>query len=473
MSEQVRQYRSHSTIPPLFASDLENGSGSMIPGLTALPHLMAVGAADDDELAYEYGRATAVEAKAIGINWTFAPVADLNRNRFNPIVNARSISDEPKQASRLLGRVVQGMQAHGLAATAKHFPGDGEDYRNQHFVTSSNELPFEEWKQLHGAVFQSLIDQGVAAIMTGHITLPAYQQSKQDGFLLPATLSEELTTHLLKNEMRFEGVVVSDALIMGGFLGWYDRAQAEVECFRCGTDMLLFPTLGYIDALEQAIESGEVSMERLDDAVERIWKMKERFGLFESPAPQLSQLTELQQPSNKPTEPNSIAISAATRMAERSLTLLSNRAQLLPLPQSNPSMLVVPIVTKPGATELFTPLMEELAQYGVNAIWKDKLWIDELEDLAKIVDHVLFVIHNYIGHLDFATSGRGALWSALCFDRAKTIGISFGSPYYYKDYFETAGAFVNAYSPVEASQRAAVRALFGSVPFRGSSPVRL
>src|SRR5690606_16334650 len=146
--------------------------------------------------------------------------------------------------------------------------------RDQHLVTTCNSLPWEEWMATYGAIFRAIIDSGVASIMTGHITLPAYQKERMDGGYLPATLSYELTTSLLKEQLGFQGVVVSDALIMGGFSGWYEPTRAELECFKAGTDVLLWPSLDYFDNMEKAIERGEISMERLDDAVSRVWAMK-------------------------------------------------------------------------------------------------------------------------------------------------------------------------------------------------------
>jgi len=143
----------------------------------------------------------------------------------------------PDKAIRLLSRQIRGLQDNGVAATIKHFPGDGVDYRDQHLLTTSNSLPFEIWKQYHGKVFKALIDSGVAAIMPGHITLPSWQEEKIDDHFLPATLSKELLTNLLKGELGFNGVIVSDAMVMGGFRGWYDnQLEGEIQSFLAGVD---------------------------------------------------------------------------------------------------------------------------------------------------------------------------------------------------------------------------------------------
>jgi beta-N-acetylhexosaminidase len=173
VKDVIRQYKEAASIPLLFCSDMENGCGSMVKGLTPFPYLMALGAGRSEELAYEYGKATALEARSIGVNWSFSPVADLNQSRFNPITNIRAVGQDAKLVKSILGKVIAGMQDYGLVATAKHFPGDGTDYRDQHLVTTSNNLSLESWKNNHGEVFQHLIDSGLACIMTGHISLPA------------------------------------------------------------------------------------------------------------------------------------------------------------------------------------------------------------------------------------------------------------------------------------------------------------
>ena len=142
----LARYIDNAKIPILITSDFENGCGSMLKGLTPLPYMMGLGAANSEQLAYDYGKATALEARSVGANWSFSPVSDLNINKRNPLVNVRGIGDDPDHAIRLLKQVVRGMQENGMAACAKHFPGDGLDYRDQHIVTTNNDLPFSEWK---------------------------------------------------------------------------------------------------------------------------------------------------------------------------------------------------------------------------------------------------------------------------------------------------------------------------------------
>ncbi|MGE5551342.1 MAG: glycoside hydrolase family 3 protein, partial [Bacteroidota bacterium] len=318
----IRAYREASPLSLLVAADAENGCGSLAREMTTLPQLMALGATGSTELARAYGHTIALESAALGIDWSFSPVADLNLNPFNPITNVRAIGDTAEAAIPLLTAVVRGMQDGGLIATAKHFPGDGVDYRDQHLVTTANSLSMEDWRRNHGAVFTALIGAGVDAVMTGHISLPAYQSRIAEGGYLPATLSHELTTRLLKEELGFGGVVISDALDMGGFLKWYGRGRGEVECFKAGTDMLLWPSCGYIDAVEEAIASGEIPLSRLDEAVSRIRGLKERHGLLAASNRSRRELTA---------EEMLFTENTAVRVAEGSVTLLRDRRGRLPL----------------------------------------------------------------------------------------------------------------------------------------------
>ena len=178
-------YQAASKLPLLFQQDYEGGVS--LEGMTQFSNGMALGAADSPELAYAFGRSVAKQALSVGVKWVLSPVADLNMNPFNPITNVRSISDNPDKAIRILSQVIKGLQDNGVAATIKHFPGDGVDYRDQHLLTTCNSLPFDVWKQKHGKVFQTLIDDGVDCIMPGHITLPSYQKEKIDGIFPPAT----------------------------------------------------------------------------------------------------------------------------------------------------------------------------------------------------------------------------------------------------------------------------------------------
>lgn len=473
VAERIRQMNAALRVPPIICSDMENGCGTMIKGLTPFPHPMALGAAGSAELAYEYGRATALEARSIGVNWTLSPVSDLNQNRFNPVTNVRAVADDPALAIKILGPLIRGMQDHGLAATAKHFPGDGTDYRDQHLTVTRNRLSMAEWRKNHGAVFQALIDAGVYCVMTGHIALPAYQTKTADGLYLPATLSNELSTRLLKEEMGFTGPIVSDALIMGGLMRGReerDRTQQEIDSFKAGTDLMLWPTEGYIDAMEKAIESGEVPIARLEDALTRIWTMKEKLGLFNDEFAPCRPMTD---------QERQCVARVARQTADRSLTLTQDRKKQIPFSRETiKKVLIVVLTNHEEAVKEFDVLKAEFESRGMHAQLRRTCAQDPpMETIGAEYDLILYGLytmpHRPMGPLNFTGDQAWGIWWTLTAAVDKSVVVSFGSPYHFTEYFEMANVFINAYSPVPETQRAVVRALLGEIPFTGTSPVAL
>lgn len=469
--ETLAQYIDHAKIPILIASDFENGCGSMLKGLTPMPYLMGLGASDSEGIAYRYGKATALEARSVGANWSFSPVSDLNINKRNPLVNVRGIGDDSAHAVRLLKQVVRGMQENGLAACAKHFPGDGLDYRDQHIVTTNNDLSFEEWKKLSGRVFRELIDDGVYSIMAGHIALPDYQQETfANGLKLPATLSHELITNLLKREMGYQGVVVTDALEMGGFMGWYkSRRQAEIESFKAGCDMMLWPTAQYVDDMVSAVENGYISMERLDDAVSRILNMKEKLGLFQKDnhAIRLSK------------EDREFVKKTQAETAEHSVTLIRDGGGFFPMsPGKQKKIAVIPVTHYEPAFSEAELLCEEFRARGFDADYFRELISDEEnENVAKEHDLIIYALFSRpfrpIGFCDFMGGEAWKVAGCCKYGAEKTMAVSFGSPYFGNQYFERAAAYVNAYSMLAPSVKAFVRAATGEIAFGTFSPVAL
>lgn len=463
----LAQYIDNAQIPVLITSDFENGCGSMLKGLTPLPYLMSLGATNNEQLAYNYGKATALEARSVGANWSFSPVCDLNLNKRNPLINVRGISDDPTLAIRLLKQVIRGMQENGLAACAKHFPGDGLDYRDQHIVTTNNTLSLDDWWRLSGRVFQELIDDGVFSIMPGHITLPAYQQERfKNGMKLPATLSHELITNLLKKEMGYQGVVVTDALNMGGFNGWYSTKQrSQIESFKAGCDMMLWPTEDYVRNMTEAVENGYVSMERLDDAVTRILEMKERLGLFDNDNHAIT-LSDDDRLFIKKTQQD---------IAEHSITLIRDNGDFFPLkPERHCRLAVVPITHHLPALEEAKLLCQELGTKGFHVGYFEKgIKPFEIDEYDLVIYALFSRPFRPIGFLDFQSTEASKVSTYLKHGTDKSLIVSFGSPYFGNQYFERAVTYVNAYSMLSPSVKAFVRAATGEIAFTSFSPVGL
>ena len=463
----LAEYIDNADIPILITSDFENGCGSMLKGLTPLPYLMSLGAANSEKLAYDYGKATALEARSVGANWSFSPVCDLNINKRNPLVNVRGLTDDVNLAIKLLPQVIKGMQDNGLAACAKHFPGDGLDYRDQHIVTTNNTLSFDEWKKKSGKVFEEVIKSGVYSVMSGHITLPSYQKEIFDnGMKLPATLSHELIENLLKKEMGFDGVVVTDALGMGGFNGWYKTMDiSQIESFKAGCDMMLWPSENYVKNMTEAIENGYIPMSRLDDAVTRILSMKEKMGLFKKDNHAIA-LSEKDREFVKNTQKN---------VAEKSVTLMRDDADIFPLiTEKFKKIAVIPITHHIPAFDEGKLLADLLGEKGFDVQYlKDGIKKTETDGYDLILYALFSRPFRPIGFLDFHSTEAQKVAISLQTAVDKTAVVSFGSPYFMNQYFERAKTFVNAYSMLSPSVKAFVSAATGETEFSSFSPVEV
>lgn len=463
----LAEYIDNADIPILITSDFENGCGSMLKGLTPLPYLMSLGAANSEKLAYDYGKATALEARSVGANWSFSPVCDLNINKRNPLVNVRGLTDDVNLAIKLLPQVIKGMQDNGLAACAKHFPGDGLDYRDQHIVTTNNTLSFDEWKKKSGKVFEEVIKSGVYSVMSGHITLPSYQKEIfGNGMKLPATLSHELIENLLKKEMGFDGVVVTDALGMGGFNGWYKTMDiSQIESFKAGCDMMLWPSENYVKNMTEAIENGYIPMSRLDDAVTRILSMKEKMGLFKKDNHAIA-LSEKDREFVKNTQKN---------VAEKSVTLMRDDADIFPLTTEKfKKIAVIPITHHIPAFDEGKLLADLLGEKGFDVQYlKDGIKKTETDGYDLILYALFSRPFRPIGFLDFHSTEAQKVAISLQTAVDKTAVVSFGSPYFMNQYFERAKTFVNAYSMLSPSVKAFVSAATGETEFSSFSPVEV
>ncbi len=476
LRQSVREYQSASRLPLIFQEDYEVGID--MPGMTPFPREMALGAADSPELAYRYGRDLARECRSLGVSWVLHPVADLNLNPLNPLTNVRSIGDDPDRAIALLSAQIKGLQDNGVAATIKHFPGDGVDSRDQHLLTTCNSLAMADWQRLHGRVFRTLIKGGAACVMPGHITLPAYQKTRLNGFFPPATLSKELLTDLLKGELGFPGVIVSDAMTMGGFRGWYDnQLEGEIQSFLAGVDMLLWPSYQFMDEVERRILDGRIPMARLDDAASRVWAMKGRFGLLEPECQLFREIssTERQQ-----------AAETARMVCEKAVTLLRDRHQALPLdPAKDQKILVVGVtpLSRKGGTKALDQLRSfahqlESAGFSVdfqhNILYETQGWqADSVAAYDRIIVALSRVPHEPFGPLQLYDDEAQSAWAINALPKAKIIVVSFGSPYLCDEYFERVDTCLNAYDNSPLMHQAVVDALTGRIICAGSSPVRL
>ncbi len=302
----------------LITSDFENGPGNMISGAVRFPALMALSKCGDESLAYEMGLQTGKKARSVGYQWTFSPCVDILGNRRSPIVSIRTTGEDAETVLRYSGAYMKGLMDGGLYVTLKHFPGDGYSDHDQHLCTTENPLSREEWDKSFGMVYRTLINEGAQAIMPGHIALPAYDElDESTGLYPPASISKNLLTGLLREQLGFEGIIVSDATNMSGFCGYTNLYRASALFLEAGGDCLLFMkgTEEYLAGMKKQLANGTLTMETLKDRAYRMMCFTESYFENEIPA-----------------EGDDKALAACCeQITRRSVELLRDKVHLLPM----------------------------------------------------------------------------------------------------------------------------------------------
>ena len=456
ITRAIKRANANLKIPPIICADTEFGCGYMFPDgrYSDFPWLMTLGATADEELSYDFGKYTAIPAREIGVNLSLGPVADLNVNFLNPVVNTRAIGDDAELVEKMLVSMVKGMQEYGMGATAKHFPGDGVDYRDQHFVLTSNNLSVEEWKATFGKVYKGLIDNGLLCVMAGHLSFPAYQKERIDEIAPPATLSRELITDLLKGELGFKYAVMSDALCMNAFRTTYcNQQKSELECFKAGVDLLLWPSKEYPEELYNAIKNGEIEESRLDDAVERILLLKYELGLFGD--------------KEFKTDVMDGVFDIGRRTAESGMTLIRDRKNLLPC-DNKKNIAVIAITEYEEEFESLNTFKTELASCGANV----DLYNGECSGDASQYDLVVYCTfcrqHKPIGFMQINPP-----WQTGTLTKENEIIVAFGSPYLINSNFPTINTALAVYSDSKECQIAAAKGILGKLEFNGKLPIKM
>jgi beta-N-acetylhexosaminidase len=472
----------HACVPLLVASNMEAGAGERLAGAYSIPHLrpqgggtffppvMAFGAIGDEALAAELGRITAVEARAVGVHVTFSPDMDVNSNPANPIINTRSFGEDPALVARLGAAYIRGARAAGLMTTAKHFPGHGDTATDSHL-----ELPVLTGDRARlNAVelppFRAAVEAGVDAVMSAHIAARAIEGPAAP----PATLSRHFMTHMLRDELHFEGIVITDALDMAGVTKHFGDAEAPVRALEAGADLLVKPmdVDQTLDAIVAAVKKGRLTEARLDRSVRRILEAKARVGLRTGALVDLNVVEER------------VGIADHQRVAEeaarRSITLLRDDRAIVPLP---PSARHVLSVTYAEAVDLIAghELNAALAAGGRNVAAvrvDDRTTPGEWEKLAAraaaadvVVASAYVAPRELVGSVAAGT-GFAAFVRRLGAERRPAIVVSFGSPYLLSS-FPDVPAYLLAWSRIEVCQRAAANALLGRAAITGRLPVSL
>ncbi len=340
--DQNQILQSHSKIPLLIAANTEAGGNGACTDGTEIGKEVKIGATNDPKYAYEMGRISGIEASAIGCNWSFAPIVDIMYNWRNPIISSRSFANDPDLVLEMSLAYMRGIQESGIAPAAKHFPGDGVDERDQHLSYSINHLSCEEWDATYGKVYKGLIEAGLPSIMAGHIHQPAYSRYFNQELIgkhtLPATLSKELLTDLLRKKLGFNGLIVTDASHMLGMTSSMKRADILPTAIAAGCDLFLFfndPEEDF-QYMMDGYRSGVITEERLQEALMRILGLKAALGLHKKTQflePKKHALAKIGLPESK---------LMFKEIANEAITLVKEENDVLPMqPKKYPRVLLV------------------------------------------------------------------------------------------------------------------------------------
>lgn len=467
----VNDLQSRARTPLLISQDMEWGAGMRIEHTTTLPRTMALGATRDEKLAYYAGYVTAEEARALGTHQVFAPVADINNNPNNPIINVRSFGEKPDLVARMASAFARGVQDAGAISTAKHFPGHGDTTTDSHAALPILPFGMDRLETVELVPFRALVDQGVMSIMTGHLAFPRVEPDPN----VPATLSRRVMTEILRHELGFNGLIVTDALDMAGVTAHYSTGDAALRALEAGADMLLLSEDPYAAraAILEAVRTGRLTEERIDKSVMRILRAKAWARLGENP------LVDLMTLRQKVANEDHLAVSHT--IAQQSLTLLRNENDLLPLHDEG-NFLVVTLSdgADPDAGRYFaTQLRQQAPRARIQTrLLDDRSHAEEYEAVlaeasqydAVIVPAFVYV-RSWTGRINLAEKNLRFL-SDLARGATPVTLISFGNPYIVVG-VEQPSVYLAAYSASEASQAAAAEALTGKTGIGGRLPITI
>ncbi len=470
-------------VPLLVASDFEYGPGTRLGGIYALPYLlslgggtmfppaMAFGAIGDERYTYELGRITGAEARAVGVHLNFGPVLDVNSNPENPIINTRAFGEDPELVARLGTAFIRGARAAGLMTTAKHYPGHGDTHVDSHIDLPRTDATRERLDTLELVPFERAVGVGVDAIMTAHIAAPRILGP--DG--PPATLSPYFLDGLLRSELGFEGLIVTDAIRMGAIVSRYGTAEAAVQALEAGADIILMPidVAETMDAVSAAVRDGRLAEERVDAAVRRLLEVKARAGLHKGRLVDSEALSEVVGKREH--------VAFADSVAELSITLPRDHEGIVPLAASEVGRVLSVIFARrndPVAGRAFNGIIAGAAD-SLEAVWVDygthPATYDSLAVRADSADLVLVSVYvsPSAGEGTVAVPESFAVFvGGLVSAGHRTAVLSFGNPYLLSD-FPDVGTYLIAWGGREVSQRAAARALLGEAAITGALPISL
>ena len=463
-----------SKVPLWITADFEGGVGLRYIGATRLPRAMAMGATANPDLAYQAGRITAEEARALGVQVNFYPVVDVNNNARNPIINIRSFGGDPLLVARMSRAYIRGSQEHGVMATAKHFPGHGDTSTDSHLELPVIDVDRARLNAIELPPFQAAVEEGVGGVMSAHIALPRIETGN-----LPATLSSKMLTGVLRGELKFSGVIFTDALNMRGIAAHYPEGEAAVRAVKAGADIVLYPPSverAFV-ALKRAVESGEIKEPRIDESVRRILAAKAKLGLDRDRLVDIGKLDRsLGSSENQRT---------AQQIIESAITLVRDKRRDLPLKLApEQRVLFITMVDNsegwrdgvPGRA-FFAALVKRHPN-SINVYVSDKSSPAELELIPKLAAFSDTVIVNgfirvssFKGSIDMSDGEINLLKQLSAIEKPFAF-VLYGSPYLLS-FVPELPSYILAYEYYPAAEEAALKAVLGEIEFRGRLPVEL
>jgi beta-N-acetylhexosaminidase len=497
----LNRLQSDSKLPLLIAADFELGVSNRLHGTTAFPNAMAIGATGRVDYAEAFGRITGVEARAIGIHWNFFPIADVNSNPENPIINTRSFGEDPQQVGDMVSAYIRGAHASGMLTTAKHFPGHGDTATDSHLGLAQVTGDRARLDSVELPPFRKAIAAGVDAVMVAHVTVPALDSTPNT----VASVSPQIITGLLRHDMQFRGIIVTDALDMGALTRLYaaDIGREAVDAFKAGNDVLIIPPDldAAVRAMAAAVRSGEISKSRLDASVLKILKVKASLGLDKARLVDLSALdTVVGRPEN---------VAAGQQMADDAITLVRQNESFLPLealPKKSGTAaaalpyqtvgevrnhLLVIVFSDNVRLEAGRALERQIRARvpDANVIYTDPqlsgLLADEVLHAAAEADKIVVAVYasptpgkmvktdgGVQNTVSLPEESANLLRQILATGAAKTMVMAMGNPYLAKDFPEVQN-YLCTFSAAQVSEASAVKALFEEIEIHGHLPVTI
>jgi beta-N-acetylhexosaminidase len=486
----LNQLQRDSKLPLLIAADFERGVSMRLYGTTVFPHAMAFGAAGKQDFAERFGKITAREARAVGVHWNFFPDADVNSNPANPIINTRSFGENPEAVGNLVASYIQGAHAEGMMTTAKHFPGHGDTDTDSHLGVARVGGNLARLQSVELPPFRKAVEAGVDSVMVAHVSVPALEADPNK----VATVSPAIVTDLLEKQLGFKGIVVTDALDMAGLTRLYaaNIGRAAVDAFKAGSDLLIIPAdleASYKSMLD-AVKTGEISEQRVDESVLKLLKAKASLGLHKA---RLVNVEELSKQVGKPED-----IAFGEEVADAAVTLVRDNGHLLPLKHQGTVDTGLPYQhTEEIHNRLVTVIFSDdmrmesgraferalrMRVPDANVIYVDprtagamsKEVLTTVQQAQAVIAAVYVVptpgkMANSVGLVD-ATGNL--LQSLVTSVGDKMIVVAMGNPYVAAEYSAIQN-YICTFSNASVSEISAVKALFGEIAIRGHLPVTI